>query len=188
MKTFKFVIIIIFISAKTLFSQETTENPSSFKHDFGIGIFEGDIETGIGISYTIGYQQAFWGNRLRLIPNLTIASFTNFMIMDIPKGSFGMLMLSANISLDVIRYKNVALYAGTGVFTAYSRGKLDSNYFKNYYYGVNLNTGLRISTKEKNFTIELSPLNFNFGPNYMIFAYWKLGIDIKLKHKNVQNK
>lgn len=190
MTYFKVLSILLLISVKIAFAQEVTEKTKSLKLELGLGFFEGDVEMGTGIAYTIGYQKSFWKNRLRLSPNLTFGGFTPIMITDTPEQFFRISMLSTNVYLDVIKYKAVSLYIGTGAFTMYSRGlmgtggyppgRTSSEYFYKLYFGGNLNGGIRIDRKNKKRAFEFSPFNINFGQNYLVFAYWKLGWNLKL--------
>lgn len=184
------LIMLIFFSTYS-YGQESDYSGSSLKVGFGVGFNDGYRETGLGTLYSFGYQKSFWKNRIRVSPYLLMGGFTSIGITDTRDQFYRISSLGINGSLDIVKYKSVSLFIGTGAFANYSRGLLgtggelhgdsDSEYFYKMYYGANGRTGLRIDPKRSRIAFELNPINVYFGTDYFMLAFMQVNLDIKLK-------
>lgn len=116
---------VLLIAGNTIYSQEIEFRKSSIKTGFGIGINEGQRETGMGLIYSVGWQKSFGTkNKISLNPNLTFGGFAPIFITDTRDQFYRISSLGVNIHYDLIRYKAVSIVATGGGFVNYSRGLL----------------------------------------------------------------
>lgn len=185
------IVLIILIFCSTFsYGQENEFSRSSLRAGFGLGINDALRETGIGTLYSFGYQRSLWKNRIRVSPYLMTGGFTSIGFTDTRDQFYRVTSLGINGYLDIVKYRSVSLFIGTGVFTNYSRGLLgtggelhqdsDSEYFCKMYYGVNIGTGFRIAPKRSRMAVELNPINVYFGNDYFTLGFMQVSLDIKL--------
>lgn len=193
-------LIILLLKGNNIYSQEIEFKNSSIKTGTGIGINEGQRETGIGLTYSIGWQKSYGEkNRLRLNPNIIFGSFRTYVIPTDTRDQFYKLTsLGINIHYDLIKSKEVSIVTTGGGFVNYSRGLLGtggwqannnrSEYFYSVYFGGNVSIGLRIDPKKSKLAYEIRPINIHFGNNGFVLVYLMFGVDFKLKEKRNANK
>lgn len=189
-----FVLLTVFVLFPSIcFSQEYSKN--SLKFGVGLGINEGKNETGVGGLIMFGYQKSVWKDRLRIGPAITTGSFFPFGITDVRDQYFRITTLGLNGYLDLLKYKGVSIFIGTGGFVNYTRGLLgtggwydepisSSDYFFKIYYGGTLGGGIRIDPKKSKVAYEIAPLNVNFGNDYFMLGFFRIGIDVKINKRN----
>lgn len=185
-------LIILLLAGNKLFSQEVEYKSSSIKTGIGIGINDGDRETGMGLIYSLGWQKSIdKKGRLRINPNVLFGGFMPLAITDTRDQFYRITTLGLNLHYDLIKYKAVSIVTTVGAFTNYSRGLLGtggwpeannnrSEYFFSFYFGGNASAAIRIAPKNSKVAIEIRPLNIHFGNNYFFLAYNMFGIDFKL--------
>lgn len=185
-------LIILLLAGNKLFSQEVEYKSSSIKTGIGIGINDGDRETGMGLIYSLGWQKSIdKKGRLRINPNVLFGGFMPLAITDTRDQFYRITTLGLNLHYDLIKYKAVSIVATVGAFANYSRGLLGtggwpeannnrSEYFFSFYFGGNASAAIRIAPKNSKVAIEIRPLNIHFGNNYFFLAYNMFGIDFKL--------
>ncbi len=177
-----------------LFSQENEFKNSSIRTGVGLGINQGEEETGIGLAYTIGWQKSYGKkNRIRLNPNIILGSYRTYAIpTDTRDQLYKITTLGYNIHYDLIKAEAVSIIVTAGSFINYSRGLLgtggwsvtnnnSSEYFHSFYYGANISLGFRVNPKKSKFAYEFRPMNIHIGNNGFILGYLMFGIDFKLK-------
>lgn len=187
--------VLVFLSS-ICFSQEYSGN--SLKLGVGLGVNEGKRETGVGGIFTFGYQKSVWKDNLRIGPAITTGSFFPFGITDVRDQYFRISSLGLNGYLDLLKYKGVSIFIGTGGFINYTRGLLgtggwhdepinSSEYYFKFYYGGTLGCGIRIDPPKSKIAYEIAPLNINFGNDYFMLGFFRFGIDLKLNKKKAEN-
>jgi hypothetical protein len=185
------LLIIIVLFSLTSLAQENEFTRSSIKTGVGIGLNEGNKESGLGIVYSIGYQKSFGKKeKFRINPNLLYGGFNSFGISDTRDQFFRITSIGMNVNYDLIKYKSVSLLITSGGFLNYSRGLFgtggendirDSSYFNQLYFGGTAGIGIRISSAKSRFAYELKPFNIQFGNKDFILGYLLFGLDIKIK-------
>ncbi|MEO6901768.1 MAG: hypothetical protein ABI315_01280 [Bacteroidia bacterium] len=186
-------IIALLVTSNNGYSQEIEYKKNSIITGVGLGVNEGDIEVGLGMVYSVGWQQNVGEkNRLRINPNLTFGGFTPLIISDAQDQFYKITTLGLNIHYDLIKYKGVSMVTTIGGFVNYSRGLLGtggrqnvnvsgSEYFHSIYFGGNASIGLRIEPKESKLAYEFRPINVHGGNKDFVLIYIMFGIDFKLR-------
>lgn len=186
-------LIVLMITGRNLYSQETEFKKSSIRTGIGIGMNEGKREIGYGLVYTIGWQKSIGTkNKVRINPNITFGGFLPIVITDTRDQFYRISSLGLNIHYDLIKYKAVSIVTTGGVFANYSRGLLGtggwpeannnhSEYFYSLYFGGNASVALRIDPSKSKFAYEIRPLNIQVGNKGFRLGYFMLGIDFKLR-------
>jgi len=193
-KTMLIGLFILLFLGNNIYSQEIEFRKSSIKTSVGIGINEGQRETGIGLVYSVGWQKSYGKkSRLRLNPNMMFGSFRTYVIpTDTRDQLYKITSLGINIHYDLIKYKAISIVTTGGGFINYSRGLLgtggwpeannnSSEYFHSLYFGGNASIGLRIDPKKSKVAYEIRPINIHFGNKGFMLGYLMFGIDFKLK-------
>lgn len=185
-------LIILLLAGNKLFSQEVEYKSSSIKTGIGIGINDGDRETGMGLIYSLGWQKSIdKKGRLRINPNVLFGGFMPLAITDTRDQFYRITTLGLNLHYDLIKYKAVSIVTTVGAFTNYSRGLLGtggwpeannnrSEYFFSFYFGGNASAAIRIAPKNSKVAIEIRPINIHLGSKGYFLAYNMFGIDFKL--------
>lgn len=195
-KIFFLPTLVLFLvqAGNTVYSQEIDSRKTSVKTGVGLGIHEGQRETGVGLVYSLGWQKSMGeNNKIRINPNMILGGFLPFGITDTRDQFFRMTMLGMNVHYDLIRYKAVSIVTTGGGFVNYSRGLLGtggwpeannhrSEYFYSLYFGGNASLGLRVAPKKGKLAFELRPLNIHAGNKGFLFSYLMFGVDFKLKN------
>ena len=165
----------------------------SYKFGLGLGVNEGDIESGIGFIYSFGLQNTHKNDRFRYGPNFYTGTFLPLGITDVGDQYYKISNLSFNGYADVIRLNTFSVFVGTGLFVNYSRGMIGATgwgiersrdeFIRKLYYGINVIGGVRIDDPKRKMVLEISPINISFADDYFSTAYFRVGVDLKIKRK-----
>ncbi|MBN1251722.1 MAG: hypothetical protein JXR51_11440 [Bacteroidales bacterium] len=180
-----FLFVLLFYS--NIQSQEFSKN--SIRISSGIGVSMDGTTDGLGIIYSVGYQRDIWKDKFRFNPNFSIGHYSSKFVMDARDQYFNSINLQTNLFYDLIKIRAFSVVLGTGLLINNSRGLIgtggdfegeqSSEYFSDFYFGGYFGGGFRINSPNKRATIDIMPLNINFGNDYFMESHLIIAIGIK---------
>lgn len=139
-------------------------------------------EQGMGIVYSIGWQQSLTTNqRLRIYPQNTFGGFRPpFFVSGARDQHYQSSALKLMLNYDLIKRSSGSIYLSGGGFGNYSRGLLGSGggedgytrseYFQSFYYGGCFSSGVRLTPENSRLSYDLEAINYMIGNNDFIMA------------------
>ncbi|QCK15810.1 hypothetical protein [Mangrovivirga cuniculi] len=176
--TLLILLLLLCVTIPNIHAQSESLHPAlknEIKVGVGISSQDGHRETGLAFSTQIGYSRFLTNNgRLRLSGNFIFGNYKPFGT-DLPEQYFRSSALEISLSADLFRIDRFAFIAEPGIFVNYSRGIIetredgftyvDTEYFREYYYGGSIMAGFRLLGKNGKMTYQFLPLGLLLGNN-----------------------
>lgn len=179
-------------SLQVVHAQAPAGNSGAIQAAVGLGVHAGKEEQGLGVLYTLGYQQPLGGPaRWRLNPQVVGGEFSAAGITDTPDQFYRTTSAGLTLHHDLLKYRALAVVLSGGAFATYARGLLGtggelqpagqgSRYFSQLYWSGSGGMGLRVSPAHSRLAYEFRPLTLQGGTNGFFLGYATVGVEVKL--------
>lgn len=186
------LMFVTFFSFANAFAQGFQEK--SIKTGLGFGMHMGKNTDGIGIVYSIGYQQEIWNERYRINPNISFGQYNSKVLpLSARDQYFNSTNLELNLFFDLSKSEAFSLVlVGGGLLNctsgmlgeggdpeAYPEG-LHAEYVNDFHLGAILGAGFRINSLNNRTSLNIIPFNLHIGTQGFLEYSPKIELAIKL--------
>jgi len=191
----RFTGIMLFIAVlccTNVYAQNFREK--SIKTSLGMGTHMGKNTDGLGMVYSIGYEQEIWNKRFRINPNISFGQYSSKVL---PLGArdqfFNSTNLEFNLFFDLTKSEAFSLVLVGGGLVNYTSGMLGeggdpenypedlhSEYVNDFHIAAIMGAGFRINSVGKRSSLNILPLNIHIDNQGCLEFTPKISVDIKL--------